>query len=405
MTIKSSGPISLIDDIVVQFEGTAPHSLTEYYRGGGLVPDSTTTASIPTSGAISFSDFYGQGDPLVLDLIQIDIVNNEYVDDSGITHTLNMDSEVSLFDVASDFVTPIGTTIKARIEVNIDSDTIFNNSVVMGGNFKLLSIHNSGYILGRGGDGADAGDSGSLGGGRAGSGNPGNSALILDGNADSISIEQSSYGYIAGGGNGGSGSALIDSSVWVGAVEASDKLTIQFGAGGGGGWNGGNGGDGFVKVQRDIYPSGQSLQVETPAGGAGTPVRTRTSGSRGAAGTVSSLLFTLGSLGADLIDSANASPEFISSFGTSNFGYGGAARGTISAANNEASAVAQGGNGGGALPIGLNFIFDTPPTGDVVGSSGDGQGGPQGNSVEKTGTIGTLTYVGSTANYYGTRDT
>lgn len=396
MAIKSSGPISLIDDIVVQFGGTAPHSLTEYYRGGGLVPDSTTTANIPTSGAISFSDFYGQGDDAVLNLYQINIVNNEYVDGGGTTRSLNMDSEVSLFDVASNFVTPIGTTINAHIEVNIDSDTIFNNSVVMGGNFKLLDIHNSGYILGRGGNGGTVDANG------RGTSTDGNSALILDGNADSISIEQSSYGYIAGGGGGGGSSALIDSNVWVGAVGASDNITIKFGAGGGGGWNGGNGGDGYVEVRRAIYPIGQSVQIETPAGGAGNIIRSRTGGGRGGTGTVSSLLFTT-SGGADLIDSANTGPEFISSFGNAFFGYGGAARGTISAANDEASAVAQGGNGGGALPFGFAYSFDTPPTGDVIGANGTGNG--HGNSVEKTGTIGTLTYIGSTLNYLGTRDT
>lgn len=49
MTLQSSGPIS-ISQIAAEFGGTTPHSLNEYY---GVHP------SVPSSGAISMSDFYG----------------------------------------------------------------------------------------------------------------------------------------------------------------------------------------------------------------------------------------------------------------------------------------------------------------------------------------------------------
>lgn len=58
MPLPSSGSISL-SQIAAEFGGTAPHSLSEYYRGGGLVPDTPANALIPTSGAIKLSDFYG----------------------------------------------------------------------------------------------------------------------------------------------------------------------------------------------------------------------------------------------------------------------------------------------------------------------------------------------------------
>jgi hypothetical protein len=58
MALPSSGVLTL-DDIQTEFGGTNPISLSEYYRGGGLVPDSALNAAIPTSGAISVSDFYG----------------------------------------------------------------------------------------------------------------------------------------------------------------------------------------------------------------------------------------------------------------------------------------------------------------------------------------------------------
>ena len=58
MAVTSSAPID-IGDLVTEFGGSTPHSLTEYYRGGSLVPDTTANASVPASGAISLTDFFG----------------------------------------------------------------------------------------------------------------------------------------------------------------------------------------------------------------------------------------------------------------------------------------------------------------------------------------------------------
>lgn len=58
MTLQASGTISL-NDIQTEFGGASPISLNEYYRGGGLVPNTAQNAAIPTSGAISLSQFYG----------------------------------------------------------------------------------------------------------------------------------------------------------------------------------------------------------------------------------------------------------------------------------------------------------------------------------------------------------
>ena len=56
MALPASGQLSL-SQIVGEFGGSAPHSLSEYYRNGGLVPSGNT--NVPTSGTIDFSDFYG----------------------------------------------------------------------------------------------------------------------------------------------------------------------------------------------------------------------------------------------------------------------------------------------------------------------------------------------------------
>jgi hypothetical protein len=66
MPLQTSGPISLAN-IAAEFGGTAPHSLSEYYRGGGLVPNAAANNAIPTGGAISLNQFYGAAN-LILDV-------------------------------------------------------------------------------------------------------------------------------------------------------------------------------------------------------------------------------------------------------------------------------------------------------------------------------------------------
>lgn len=56
MTLPGSGTIS-INSLVGEFGGSSPHALSEYYRNGSLVSSGNT--NVPTSGALSLSDFYG----------------------------------------------------------------------------------------------------------------------------------------------------------------------------------------------------------------------------------------------------------------------------------------------------------------------------------------------------------
>lgn len=67
MAIPSSGPISLTT-IQTEFGGTNPIGLNEYYAGGGRVPSGTsgTFGPVPSSGAISFQNFYGTSAALVI---------------------------------------------------------------------------------------------------------------------------------------------------------------------------------------------------------------------------------------------------------------------------------------------------------------------------------------------------
>lgn len=59
MPIPGPGTAISMTTIATEFGGTVPHSLSEYYRGGGLVPNTPTNAAIPTSGTIAIGNFYG----------------------------------------------------------------------------------------------------------------------------------------------------------------------------------------------------------------------------------------------------------------------------------------------------------------------------------------------------------
>lgn len=60
MPLQSSGAISL-NDIAVEFGGSTPHSISEYYGAA---------SGIPSSGQISFSQFYGKS-AVVLPSLQV----------------------------------------------------------------------------------------------------------------------------------------------------------------------------------------------------------------------------------------------------------------------------------------------------------------------------------------------
>ena len=70
MAVPSSVPVSLVADIVDEFGGSAPYSLTDYYRTDGLVPTNRTTGNVPTSGNISLTDFLGATDAITWTTIQ-----------------------------------------------------------------------------------------------------------------------------------------------------------------------------------------------------------------------------------------------------------------------------------------------------------------------------------------------
>ena len=59
MPLTQSGTLSILD-IAGEFGGSSnPESLSEFYRGGSRVPNSSGNSNVPTSGTIRISNFYG----------------------------------------------------------------------------------------------------------------------------------------------------------------------------------------------------------------------------------------------------------------------------------------------------------------------------------------------------------
>jgi len=58
MALPSSGPISL-SDIQATFGGPTPIRLSNYYKGGAYVLETSYAPNVPRSGTIKLSDFYG----------------------------------------------------------------------------------------------------------------------------------------------------------------------------------------------------------------------------------------------------------------------------------------------------------------------------------------------------------
>lgn len=99
MAVTGSGTIS-IQDIVDEFGGTAPHSLSEYYRNGAYVGGGNT--GVPTSGEISLSDFYGASAGTVITVTQGSTGGS--FDFNGFSSTAGSVSPTTLFGSAIEVI-------------------------------------------------------------------------------------------------------------------------------------------------------------------------------------------------------------------------------------------------------------------------------------------------------------
>jgi hypothetical protein len=379
-----------------------PHSLSEYYVDGGLVPAaSPQNDNIPTSGTIQFSDFYGAVNVIKVEIFEdkSNINNNFYLNKDGDSVTLSKFLSPNLYNIADTFIPTVAGEQNVPFDFIIDSDACFNNSIQTGGYFNSLTITNKGIIAGRGGTGGSNG----------GTGQAGNAGIRIAFNSNKIVIDNRQGGYIAGGGGGGGGGTL-----------SNYGSTAR--AGGGGGWNGGNGGG--------CQTSGPGHGT-TASGGSPQVIKSKSDNSSGSSGTnirTSNLGFNFGNL-------TNAGG------GQAGGGSGGAivARSTFTDGSPTLYGAGAGSGGGGGNKITVTASFGTGGTGNssfarekedrdgsdggsnsngggsgysgggggwgAAGGNGTASGGAAGKAVQRTGTVTTLTYTTGTGTYYGTKDT
>ena len=179
MAIKSSGSLSINTDIVGEFGGSTPHSISEYVRGGSLVPNGpSANANIPTSTSnIQWSDFYGA-------------VNEVDLSQALTPVTINGEDTAKQITV-SNYINSGGIlTIPSSLWVWTDSTSTAALIIDI-----PCTIKNSGKIIGQGGNGGNGRSLGTAGG----------PAIKINSGVTGVIIINNSGAYIAGGGGGGSG--------------------------------------------------------------------------------------------------------------------------------------------------------------------------------------------------------
>jgi len=126
-----------IGNISAEFGGVGSHGLSEYYRGGALVPNTVRNTNIPAKGEIAISDFYGAGADGV-SLVSAHKVKS-FVGPITLTGTAN-----STFQLASNGVAS-GRTSMTNQSSNWSSDIDGN---IVQTNPRLLNYGNEWLVVG-----------------------------------------------------------------------------------------------------------------------------------------------------------------------------------------------------------------------------------------------------------------
>ncbi len=218
MALQSSGSISLAQ-IAAEFNDSQPHSLSEFYVGGSAGVTSGGAPNVPSSGTISFSQFYGASNQVTVTL-------------SSSENNVNVSSKFG-----SNFSSSIPKVLVINSGVELGATSLSNYALqVPSGMGGTLTIQNAGTISGAGGDGSTS---------TSNAGGTGGTALFIA----SSNVTVTNTGTIRGGGGGG-GKGADGASNFVGG----GNFRCQGGAGG----NGGNG-QGFDQSQSNGAGGGARL--------------------------------------------------------------------------------------------------------------------------------------------------
>ena len=253
MAIPGSGPLK-ISEIATEFGDTAPNSMSEYYRGGSLVPDAPANTSIPTSGAIGIGDFYGATNRVAVPLTI-----------SANTQNYDVYTQASASPLYTAGIADVTLTINPGVVVGSSSTGTYALNVPNAFNAgDTVTIVNNGTVIGRGGNGGSGGSGFTNPGG--GGGNGGNAvyvnrALILTNNGT----------LAGGGGGGGGGGGAQNNSSFTPKGSPSPSGSGGGGGGGGAGNTAGSGGGGGPSPFGTGGSGGGGNTTSGGGGGAGTP--------------------------------------------------------------------------------------------------------------------------------------
>lgn len=202
MSLQTSGRITL-NDIKTEFD--QDFRLSTYYGAD---------AGVPSSGKISFSDFYGKSSLFV---IKETGSANAFTDANGNFKELNLRNY--LLTLGWNGTSAVEWQINPNIYVWSDNNTVPALTIE---NFpRGITIRNFGFIMGKGGDGRSISALAQDGGPAIRYNNPGIPLVIINENT----------GHIGGGGGGGAG---------ISAGEGDGSTIVGGGGGGAGGGRGGS---------------------------------------------------------------------------------------------------------------------------------------------------------------------
>lgn len=242
MAVKGSGALSMTE-IAAEFGGSTPYSLSQFYRGGGRVPNGpAANNNIATSGAISLSGFYGS---------QRGVAINVTIS----AHTNNLNLRSLAIANGWDQATPLLLTVTINSGIFVRATSTGAYALNTGTSYpagSTLTVINNGNIVAQGGGGGGGGYGPNNMGSNPGNGGGGGPAIYA-----AVPMTIYNYGVIGGGGGGGGGGAggggsIRDGSTWWSGASGSAGATFttslsaqgSLGAGAGGGlgaWGGSGG--------------------------------------------------------------------------------------------------------------------------------------------------------------------
>ena len=316
MALPTSGPSITLKDIADEFGDSAPHGLSEFYRGGPLVGDYAANANVPTTGAIGLNNFYGASNRNVIT-----------VTITGSTTEYNAYANRS----PQYFAGKTDITYVVNPGVTISSTATPSAAFIVPSEFNpgdTVTVVNNGTIQGRGGNGGPGGNASPSAATAGGAGGAGGTALQV---SRPVTVQNSGSLLGGGGGGGGGGGAVGNLSFFPGDNSYTFPSSVNGGAAGGGGGGGGQGASsggpgGDATGPYNVADGGNGTSAPLAARGAGGP--------------------------------AGASPAG----GTPAFGGNGGSGGAVGA-NGSGGGPAQSGNllsaGGGGGPSG-NYITGNP---------------------------------------------